>query len=186
MSSRRVQSVPVKTSAAPLLPTNRAVPFRSSIKFNAMRSPTVHNDKTEIVVARVGTLKTSAPVSKDLVANNKMNSKTTASGSSRPLWQSVKSLGSRVSPSIKQSNKEKHKKDEEPMVSSTGTESSGVFSDSENNTQVQQNVPPVVNNRILRPPTTSTSRFTAAMAKTTSKLVSKRPTPTQNGQYETL
>ncbi|XP_057372483.1 rho-associated protein kinase 1-like isoform X2 [Daphnia carinata] len=184
MSSRReaasaAAAVPLKPSSAPLvLPMNRAVPFRSSIKINAMRPPTAHSDRNEVSSRVVITSKTSGLVSRDL--SNKMSSKSSSSGvtSSKPLWQTVKSFGGRldrVAPSNKQ-GKEKNNKQEQ-MATSTGTESSGVFSSSENGSLKELNKDVVTSNRILRPPQSSTSRLTAAMAKTTSRLV-KRPTPT--------
>lgn len=182
MSSRReaaAAAVPSKPSSAPLvLPMNRAVPFRSSIKINAMRPPTAHSDRNEVSSRVVITSKTSGLVSRDL--SNKMSSKSSSSGvtSSKPLWQTVKSFGGRldrVAPSNKQ-GKEKNNKQEQ-MATSTGTESSGVFSSSENGSLKELNKDVVTSNRFLRPPQSSTSRLTAAMAKTTSRLV-KRPTPT--------
>lgn len=182
MSSRReaaAAAVPSKPSSAPLvLPMNRAVPFRSSIKINAMRPPTAHSDRNEVSSRVVITSKTSGLVSRDF--SNKMSSKSSSSGvtSSKPLWQTVKSFGGRldrVAPSNKQ-GKEKNNKQEQ-MATSTGTESSGVFSSSENGSLKELNKDVVTSNRFLRPPQSSTSRLTAAMAKTTSRLV-KRPTPT--------
>ncbi len=188
MSSRRAPAapaVPNKTSAAPVSATNRAVPLKSSIQqINAMRPPTalVH-DRNE-VTSRMVTSKSSALVTKDLVANNKMSLKTSASSvsvtTSRPLWHSVKSLGSRVAPGSNKFAKEQksinNKEECQQMVTSTGTESSGVFSDSENASE-SLNVASNNKTKILRPPQTSTSRLTAAMAKTTSKLVKRPPPP---------
>ena len=193
MSSRRVAApaaaVPNKTSAAPVSATNRAVPLKSSIQINAMRPPTTLNDRNEVTSRLV----TSKSVSKDLVTtNNKMSLKTSASSvavttTSKPLWHSVKSLGSRVAPgSIKLAKEQKsinNKEEQQQMVSSTGTESSGIFSDSEN----AESLNVASNNnktRILRPPQTSTSRLTAAMAKTTSKLVKRPPPPSGKWNYD--
>lgn len=189
MSSRRVPAaVPFKTSAAPVLPTSRSSvhPSGSSNRIKTMRSPTASsNEKNEISPRVVAPVKSNVPVSKDLVTNNKMTSTKSNTGShvaSKPLWQSVKSLGNRVSPNNKQNTKDKiqHGKEaKEEMVSSTGTESSGVFSDCEN---VETKFVPS-NRTLLRPPQTSTSRFSAAVAKTTSKLIVKRPTSTPtNGE----
>ena len=195
MSSRRAGAVvpclKPNSSSLPVL-MNRAVPLRSSIKINAMRPPTAvqTSDRNEVSSRVVTNSKTSAlvstvSVSKDLAItkNIKMSSKSSSSASSKPLlnWNTVKSLGSRldrVSPSNKQ-GKEKSNK-EEQMATSTGTESSGVFSGSDNGSIKDLNKDPTMsitsNNRSLRPPQSSTSRLTAAMAKTTSRLVSKRPT----------
>ncbi|EFX85658.1 hypothetical protein DAPPUDRAFT_98627 [Daphnia pulex] len=201
MSSRRavvgVAVVPLKpnstSSSLPVL-MSRAVPSRSSIKLNAMRPPTAlavqqTGERNEVSSRVVATSKTSALVSsvsvtKDLTLS-KMSSKTVTSTttSKPPLWQSMKSsLGSRldrVSPSNKQVKEKSNK--EEQMATSTGTESSGVFSSSENGSikdlNKESTTPTPVNNR--RPTTqSSTSRLTAAMAKTTSRLVSKRPATT--------
>jgi hypothetical protein len=159
-----------------------------------MRPPTAlavqqTGERNEVSSRVVATSKTSALVSsvsvtKDLTLS-KMSSKTVTTMSKPPLWQSMKSsLGSRldrVSPNNKQVKEKSNK--EEQMATSTGTESSGVFSSSENgsikdlNKESTTTTPVNSNNR--RPTTqSSTSRLTAAMAKTTSRLVSKRPATT--------
>lgn len=172
MSSRRVPAaVPFKPSAAPVLVTSRAVSLKSSIKINGMGSSTAQSEQHSRLPTKPTT---SAITSKDLVSNSKMGSKSSSS-TTKPLWHSVRSLGSRVAPSNKQVKDKLNNSVEQQMVSSTGTESSGVFSDTENNDRLD--VVPNNNNRFLRPPQTSTSRLSAAVAKTASFRLVKRPTP---------
>jgi len=164
MSSRKVVGIPVSTSSLP------KVTLTHSKMLTKLPSRKV--EKKEV-------LATKATCSKN-VTTAEANCKSKVSNlkpptASKSLWQTAKSFG-RVAPKVMTTFREKtnHKDNDKQMVSSTGTESSGVFSDSENG----ENIPsgPI---KPVRPATgssqTSSSRLASTLGRSTIKSI-RRPT----------
>lgn len=97
-----------------------------------------------------------------------------STGSARPLWPN-RTSSHRVAPS--KSATLKSLKDD--MVSSTGTESSGVYSDSDSLVKTP-GVALAPASRLRPPSTSSASRLTTAVVKTASKFVRRPAAPNGN------
>ena len=159
MSSRRTVAIVNKSSGGAPIGNSRLKPAsaavvvaKNPIRIGSMRAAN-RNDRNEASskAAAPSTVGLTSSVGRESgnisSSNNMKNSKAAAAAvSSKPIWQSVKQLGSRVSAKAKSAagNINHHQQHnqltikqaaasgnkEEDMVTSTETESSGVFSDS--------------------------------------------------------
>ena len=184
MSSQKVVGIPVRTSSIPKVTLSHSnvltkLPVKKVEKKEAFGNKVEKKEAFGSKVEKKEAVGSKVSCSKDVTtkeANFKAKTNLVPpAATSKSLWQTAKSFG-KVAPSkvmITLRERSNNKKGNKQMVSSTGTESSGVFSDSDNG----ENVPsaPV---KPVRPSTassqTSSSRVSSTLGRSTSKPV-KRP-----------
>jgi len=172
MSSQKVVGIQVKTSSIPKVTLSHSKMLT--------KLPVKKVEKKEGLVSKVSSSK--HVTAKETNPKAKINLVPPAT-TSKSLWQTAKSFG-RVAPSkvmttLREKGNEK-KGNNKQMVSSTGTESSGVFSDSDNGENV-----PSAPMKPVRPSTgssqSSSSRVSSTLGRSVMKPV-KRPA-LNNGKY---